>query len=90
VVSLGGFDPQVETAAMLPDDFSADRGAVVFEKLGSDALVVVMNPYDSRLRRDVEQMAKCKCHFYIALPSEFDAALESNREILLDQLDAGS
>jgi len=49
----------------------------VFELIGKDALVVVMNPYDRQLRRDIETMTGRKCHFFLTLPSEFDKALDS-------------
>jgi len=75
-VSLSGFQFEHETVSVLPMDFMVQRGAVVFESVGPDALVVVMNPYDKHLRKDVEALCGKKCHFFVTLPSEFDQMLD--------------
>jgi len=75
VISLSCFDVQAAAEAVLPVDFMLRRGALVFELVGDHALVVVLNPYDEQLRRDVEELVGRPCHFYLSLPAEFDAAL---------------
>jgi len=77
VISLACFEIKPEAFSLLPYDFMVRRGALVFELIGKDALVVVMNPYDRQLRRDIETMTGRKCHFFLTLPSEFDKALDS-------------
>jgi hypothetical protein len=75
IISLASFDFKPEETTLLPVDFMIGRGAFAFELLGKDALVVVMNPYDKQLRKDVEAILGRKCHYYMALPSDFDKAL---------------
>jgi hypothetical protein len=77
IISLPCFDLKPEATSLLSNDFMMKRGAMVFELLGKDALVVVMNPYDRQLRKDVEGMTGRKCHFYMTLASEFDKCLEA-------------
>lgn len=84
IVALSSFDLQLEAVSVLPYDFMMRRGAILFDFLGKDALVVAMNPYDLQLRKDVEALAGKKCHFYISIPMEFDQALEKIKEILAE------
>ncbi len=75
IVSLLSFDIQKETHSLLPTEFIIRRGAVVFDLIADDALVVVMNPYDEALREQVQARVGKPCHFFISLPAEFDAAV---------------
>jgi len=84
IIALSSFDLQNVAVASLPMDFMLRRGAMVFELIGEDALVVVMNPYDKALRNDVESITGRKCHFYTALPSEFDQALDKITDVLTE------
>lgn len=76
IVTLSCFDFPSEVTIILPMDFMVRRGVLVYELMASDALVVVMNPYDQQLRKDIAALAGRRCHFYVALPSDFDQALE--------------
>jgi len=76
VITLPLFDIQDATHRLLPIDFMIRRGVTVFDLIGDDALVVVMNPVDRALRRQIELLLKKKCHYYIALPAEFDAVIQ--------------
>jgi len=76
IISLAGFDLQLQAVSSLPYETMVRCGTMPFEFMGSNALVVTMNPYDERLREETEQTLKRKCHFFITLPSEFDQALE--------------
>lgn len=75
IISLLSFDIQKEAHSLLPVDFMIRRGAVVFDLLADDALVVVMNPYDEALREQVQMKVGKPCHFFISLPAEFDSAI---------------
>lgn len=75
VLSLRSFEPQPAAMECLPRDFVIRRGALVFDLLQDEALVVVMNPFDPSLREDIEQWVGRKCHYFMALPQEFDAAV---------------
>lgn len=80
VVSLTGFDCKPDEVNLLPWNFMTGRGVFVFELIGKSALVVVMNPYDQDLRKDISTTLARPCHFYMALPSEFDKALATLAE----------
>jgi hypothetical protein len=75
IITLSAFSIPEEFHTILPREFMIRRGVLVFDTIGDDALAVVMNPVNMELRRHVEALLKCRCHYYIALPSEFDSAL---------------
>lgn len=75
-VSLANFDLRHDVANLLPFEVVMRRGALIFDLLGPDALVVVMNPYDRGLQAQVAEHTGRRCHFFVTLPSEFDAAVE--------------
>lgn len=76
IITLSLFDIQDTTIRLLPLDFMIKRGVIVFDLIGDDALVAVMNPVDRALRKQVEMQVKKKCHYYISLPAEFDAVIQ--------------
>lgn len=82
VVALGSYEYHFPTTSALPLEFSVSRGAYAFDAVGQDLLVAVLNPYDGQLRIDCELVAGRTCHFYLALPSEFDQAITRYRETL--------
>jgi len=84
ILSLSGFDIQRAPASALPLDYMLRRGVLVFEFMGRHAMVVVMNPYDQNLQNEVEAAIGRKCHFFIALPSEFDSAMVRVRDLLAE------
>jgi len=75
IISLASFELQPAVVSLLPMEFIVRRGAMVFEQLGNNALVVVMNPYNKQLRQDVEATTGKRCHFFVSLSSEFDQAV---------------
>jgi hypothetical protein len=77
LVSLLAFELQPEAAKLLSPEFIIRRGAIVFGMIKDDAMVVVMNPFDRSLRTDIAKATGRKCHFFMALPKEFDAAVAS-------------
>jgi hypothetical protein len=92
IVSLSSFGFPVEAMTALSMERMVRRGALVFGFIGPDAMVVVMNPYNSQLRSEVEATLGRHCHFYICLPSEFDQALTRIRNQLEERAasEAGS
>jgi len=85
IISPSSFELQPKAVSILPMNFMVRRGAILFESLGKDGLVVVMNPYNKQLRKDVETLAGRKCHFFITIPSEFDKTLEKIAEMLAEK-----
>jgi len=75
IISLQSFELQQVAAALLPRVFTIRRGALVFDLLKDDALVVVMNPFDQTLRADVVKVTGRDCHFFMTPPRDFDAAV---------------
>lgn len=89
IVLLDNFEFNADAATLLPRDFIVKRGAMVFEFLGSDALVVVLNPSDTELREDVKRLTAKSCHFYVTLASQFDRGIERLDEVLEEREQAG-
>jgi len=75
IVGLSNFGFPVEAITALNIEFMVRRGVIVLGFIGPEALVVVMNPYNKELRKEVESRLGRKCHFFICLPSEFDQAV---------------
>jgi hypothetical protein len=76
VIRLDLFEVPLDAARVLPMQFTRGRGVLVFETIGrTDALVVVLNPYDEELRKELEEAIERRCHYYMTLPSHFDAAV---------------
>jgi hypothetical protein len=71
--------------SFLPVEFMVQRGAMIFGQIEKDVLAVVMNPYSKTIRDDVATITGRKCHFYMALPSEFDAAVGRIADMLADR-----
>ncbi len=81
-VMLSSFHMTAEAVSLLPLNVMRRCGVLPFETLGKEVLVVVMNPHDRQLRKDVEAALGRKCHFFVTLASEFDRALEKIPAIL--------
>jgi len=80
IISLQSFDIPAEACRLLPVEFMIRRGVIIFGLIGNEALVAVMNPYDQTLREQVETQTRRPCHFFLALPAEFDAAIAKTGE----------
>ncbi|HAL91742.1 MAG TPA: hypothetical protein DCM68_01800 [Verrucomicrobia bacterium] len=83
-ISLSGFTMRPELAKILPDAFMANRGAIVFEVMGHEWLVAVLNPFSLSLRADIQNLCGFPCHFYLARASDFDQALARLRKTASD------
>jgi hypothetical protein len=82
IVTMSSFDLRHEAVSLLPLEYMIRRGVAVFELAGQHALIVVMNPYDKQLQKDLEALTERTCHFYTALPSDFDAAIGRINDVL--------
>jgi hypothetical protein len=90
ILPLASFDPQHDAFTLVPLDFMVRQGLVVFDLLGRDALVGILNPFNLDLRRDVETLTGRRCHFYLAPPGEFDALLETIRSRIAAAAEPGA
>jgi len=87
---LASFSPQPEAWRLLPESFMTRRGAVAFALMDRTVLVAVLNPLDADLRHQVSGAAKRDCQFFMAMPEDYDAALNFIRVSPLNQpADAG-
>ncbi len=75
IVALSNFEIQPNVAALLPVDVIIKRGALIFELMGDDALVGILNPYDTQLPTDIEDLTGKTCHCFLVAPEDFDNAL---------------
>ena len=82
IISLSNFEVPKDTFKLLPEEFMMHRGAIVFELMGRDALVAILNPYDTELRKDVESITGRACHFYMVSAESYDNCLGAIRSAL--------
>ena len=86
IVALSNFEVQKDTFKLLPEEFMMHRGAIVFEIMGRDALVAILNPYDTELRKEVETITGKACHFYMVSAESYDNCLGTIRAALKAEL----
>lgn len=80
LISLSNFELPPPAISLLPIDFCLRRKALAFDTFGQDLLVAILNPYDTQLKNDIETMTGRMCHFFLAWPPDFDAALEKKKK----------
>jgi len=85
VLSLDSFDLKGEILELLPLSFAVQRGALVFDLIDRDAVVVVLNPFNKQLQADLQAILSRKVYVYLTLPSEFDNGVKRIREALAAQ-----
>lgn len=90
ILSLGSFEMQKEAYSLLPLDLMMHRGAIVFDLMGPDALVAILNPYDSDLREEVKRTAGRNCHFFLVTAESYDAYLETIRRAVRAEAEKAS
>lgn len=76
VIPLALFDVQEAVFSMIPREFMVRYGVMAFEMMGADVLVVLLNPYNKSLREKAESLTNRRCHYFMALPADFDAMIE--------------
>lgn len=82
IICLGNFDLQKETVSLLSLEFIINRCAIVFETIGNDALVALLNPYDEQLKMDVSGLLGRDCHFFLVSSEDFDSAVGKIKAML--------
>ncbi|MDZ4198619.1 MAG: hypothetical protein U1E27_04945 [Kiritimatiellia bacterium] len=81
ILPITSFEPPTDILSVLPIEFMTRHGVAFIDFLGPDALVAILNPYNQALRLETQRLCKRTCHFFLALPSEFDAFLARLKEI---------
>jgi len=84
IVNLSFFAVQPALYSLLPATYCVQRGVFVFDSLGGELMVVVMNPYNRALQKEIRDRLGKPCHFFMTLPSDFDAALTRASEALIE------
>ena len=84
-ISLAHFDLRAECAQFLSGDYIRHRAALVFDLIGKELLVAVLNPLNEALRADVEKRTGRHCHFYLTRASEFETAMHKLLEAQTDE-----
>ena len=84
MVCLANFELHKEVCALLTLEFMSTRGALVFETIGNDALVAILNPYDKQLKLDSEGLTGKDCHYFLVAPEDFDSALAKAKKLLTE------
>ena len=80
-LSLANFDISEDLYTLLPWEFVTRNAALAFKMIGNELLVAVLNPFDEKLKKTVEQMTGRACHFYLIAPEDYDAVLGKHRDI---------
>jgi len=80
LISLAHFEIQLDLVNLLPQDFMLHRGAIIFERIGSDLLVAVLNPFDTELQEDVRKTTDQRCHFCLTSAADYDNMLINIRK----------
>ncbi|MFO7535521.1 MAG: hypothetical protein R6X19_07555 [Kiritimatiellia bacterium] len=75
IINLSNFELNDEAVFLLPVEFMIRQGVLPFDLLGPDVLIVIQNPYDRDLRKQLEQNLGRRCHFFLASPHEFNQAI---------------
>ncbi len=84
-ISLASFDLRAECAQFLSANYIRHRAALVFDLIGNELLVTVLNPLNEALRADVEKKTRRRCHFYLTRASEFETAMHKLLSAQTDQ-----
>ena len=81
IVSLSNFEIQPNVVSLLPLEFMIKRGAIIFELMGEDVLAGILNPYDTQLPTDIEDLTEKTCHCFLVSAEDFDSTLEKIKKI---------
>lgn len=80
ILQLVNFDLDRGKFARLPMEFPAQLGAISFDEIGGELLVAILNPYNEDLKKEVQDISGCKCHFYLVCAEDYDAYLGQARQ----------
>ena len=73
-IDLAAFEPQAVDLHGVPRSYLMRQGAVVFDVLGDEMLVGILNPVDDTLKKDLRHYLGVPCHFFLVTPEGFDQA----------------
>ena len=73
-IDLDAFEPQRVDHREVPSTYLIRQGAVVFDEVGDELLVGILNPVDKAIREDLPRYLGAPCHFFLVAPEAFDRA----------------
>jgi len=79
IVMLSKFDVPDEAMTMIPIEVMTKHGAMVFEFIKNEALVAILNPFDTELQDETRAITNRPCHFYLTSSEEYDTMLNTIR-----------
>jgi tetratricopeptide (TPR) repeat protein len=82
IITLPSFEIPREVFTLLPLNFMSHWGAIVFEALGPDLLVALLNPFDQVLQQEVASLTGKTCHFFLVSAADYDQTLTHIRKAL--------
>lgn len=80
LITLADFEIESSSYTLLTMNFLEHRGAIVFDMIGNEALVAILNPYNYELRDDIQAHLKRNCHFYLVNAEDYDLKLNKIRD----------
>ena len=81
IVSLSNFELQPNVTMLLPVEFMIKRGVIIFDLMGDDILAGILNPYDTQLAMDIEDLTGKNCHRFLVISEDFDSALDKIKKM---------
>lgn len=83
-IALSNFEIPRSVHTLLPMEVMSHWGAIVFDTLGPDLLIAVLNPFDQLLQSEVAALTGRVCHFYLVSAPDYDKALIHIRRSLAE------
>jgi len=88
MICLASFELQKNIVALLSMEYMVNRGVLIFDTIGNDVLVALLNPYDDQLKMDVTGLTGRDCHYFLVAPDDFDTALIKAKKLLTEEAPA--
>ena len=88
IIALANFEIPHSVHTLLPIELMSQWGAIVFDVLGSDLLIAVLNPVDKILQTEVATLTGRACHFDLVSAPDYDKALAQIRKALAEAAEA--
>jgi hypothetical protein len=85
MVSLACFTLHKEAFSLLHMEFMKYRAALVFDVMEGEAMIAILNPYNTRLHADVAMLTNTRCHFFMVKAEDYDRAVDAVRRSYLKE-----
>jgi tetratricopeptide (TPR) repeat protein len=75
-VDVSQFEVRDEVCELIPVQDSRRLGILVFEQMGDEVQVAIMNPVDENLKTRIREYLQRRVHFFLTAPENFQVAIE--------------